>query len=111
MSRAPQQKLKANDLKQEDTDIDTIQKRESIQNCIKSFGATYPSEIAWETGFSDYTIKIILKLMEADKEVERISVNPHNPDKRLLARVPEMSARGEGGYDAFSRKRWYGRIK
>ena len=91
-----------------DVDFQTQENKKRILDVLKKIPAMFLSEISWETGMTDYQTRIILNEMWRDGEVEAINVDFSKPDERLLMRVPEMSARGQGDYDNFKKKRWFG---
>ena len=92
----------------QDLDFITIKNKEKLIQALKRLGAAYIGELAFEIGVSEYELKGLLNKLNDEGVVERIPVEWNFVDVRLLRRVPEMSNRGQGGFDAFSRKHWYG---
>lgn len=90
-----------------DLDIDTAQTQEKILNFLINIPASYIAEIAWETQTSEYYLKNAISILERDGYVKHLRVNPDVPDIRLLMRVPDQSAVGQGGTANFSKKRWF----
>lgn len=83
-------------------------KSHRVIKMIQYLGATYPTELMQKCFLSDYDINEIIMQLEAINRIEIINVSWSKPDPRLVARVHEMSAKGQAGYENFSRKRWIG---
>lgn len=90
------------------TDVQEKAHTEKVLRYLTLTPASYPAEMTWDTGIGDFTLKTILYRLEQDGIIERIPVDLDRPDPRLLTRVPDQSAKGQGGYENFSKKRWYG---
>lgn len=93
------------------TDSQEQECRKKTLSFLKQVGASFVSEMSWETGITEYVLKPILYKMERESLVEKIRVDFWKVDPRLAARVPDQSARGQGGFDNFSKKRWFGITK
>lgn len=91
-----------------DTDFETIENRQKILDAIQRVKASYLGEISWEAGLTEYQAKQLLNKMWKDGLIEQIPVDYYNPDKRLLGRVEDQSAKNQAGYMNFSKKKWYG---
>jgi len=91
-----------------DSDRQTVEEKRRILLTLKNNGASYLSEISWEANLTDYACKNTLNLLWHEGLCEPIPVNFTSPDPRLMLRVPDQSAQGQGGYANFSRKKWFG---
>lgn len=89
-----------------DVDFETINHKKNILKNLKRFTAAYLSEIAWESNLSDYQTRLILNELWDSGFVEQVRVTEEG-DPRLIARVSEMSAKGQGGMVNFQKKRWF----
>lgn len=78
---------------------------------LRRLPSSFISEIAWESNITEYEAKNVLNKMFHDGLIEEIPVDWSVPDRRLLARVPDQSAKGQAGYANFSKKRWFGVTK
>lgn len=100
-------------IEQEEVQIENLsdkkeEHRKDILGFLKKVPASFVAEIAWETGITEYHVKPVLRELLDEEMVETIQVDPFVPDRRLAARVPDMSARGQAGFENFSRRRWFG---
>ena len=68
--------------------------------------ASFVSEICWEIGMGEVHVKTTLSALHNEGLVEEIHVDQYIPDPRLMHRVPDQSAKGQGGFANFSKKRW-----
>lgn len=91
-----------------DSDEETVEQKRRILTWLHNNQTSYLSEIAWEANVSEYQCKNILNMLWREKLVEHISVSFDRPDHRLMVRVADQSALGQGGYENFSRKKWFG---
>jgi hypothetical protein len=90
-----------------DVDYDTLENKKRILTFLTTTPASYLGEIAWETGLSEYTAKLVVNILRRESHIEQVPVNFDHPDQRLLFRVPDQSAINQGGYLSFSRKKWF----
>lgn len=90
-----------------DADNTTVDEKKKILTWLSKVAASYQSEIAWESGMSEYQCRNIMNLLHRDKLIERVRVDFNIPDTRLIARVADQSAQGQGGFEMFSRKHWF----
>lgn len=89
-----------------DADFETIEYKQRILKVLKRLGAAYLSEIAWDSGLTEYQTKMYLNQMYHDGQIQEEPVTfAGNP--KLIKRVYDMSAKGQGGFANFSRKKWY----
>lgn len=91
-----------------DLDEETLKNNKKILEFIKTNGASFVSELAWELSMTEYQVKLCLRNLIEKGEIETIPVNPFYPDERLANRVPDQSAKGQAGLVNFSKKRWFG---
>lgn len=92
-------------------DRQEIECRVKTLTFLRSIGASFISEMSFETGITEYVLKPLVYRMEKEHLVEKIRVDFWKVDQRLASRVPDQSARGQGGFDNFSKKRWFGITK
>lgn len=90
-----------------DLDEETKLHNNQILRTIQKAGASYIGELAWENSLTEYQVKLCLRDLKDKKLVEIVHVHPTSPDRRLLARVPDQSMRGQAGYHNFAKKRWF----
>lgn len=90
-----------------DTDHETLEHKERILKWLSRIGTSYLSEISWEANISEYQCKNIINSLRHQGFIERVEVDFNRPDPRLLSRVADQSATGQGGFESFSRKHWF----
>lgn len=91
----------------DDLDYESRSNIERILKVLKRLHAAYLSEIAWEAGLTEYQARLLLNMMWHDDLIEEIPVDYYRADPRLIARVPDLSAKGQAGYNNFCKRRWF----
>lgn len=94
-------------LRSESVDYDTTDQKNRVLSWLAKIPASYLSEIAWESGLSEYQVKLLLNILRSEGLIEQVIVSYDAPDVRLMLRVPDQSQQGQAGYASFSRKKWF----
>lgn len=89
------------------TDSQEQEHRKKVLTFLSRVPCSFMSEISWETGVTEYHLKPALYRLDRDGEIEQLIVDFWKPDPRLIRRVPDQSARGQGGFENFNKKRWF----
>lgn len=94
-----------------DLDEETLKHEKRIIEYLKNMKASFVAELAWELSLTEYQIKLCLRSLQDKGIIETIKIDPYTPDKRLLVRVPDQSAKQQAGISNFGKKRWFGLTK